>query len=148
MAATARKRGRPPLTWISRTQLAQLPSGTAVALDLGDRKALTRGRIDGFVDGEVALTDGRTVVLAKVMKARVLRGLYDAGDLVVRRGVPESEWRGGVVRSNGFNVLVESADGFAWLDENAIETAEERDQANARLSTRVREKDDLSEMSE
>lgn len=135
-ARVPKPRGRPPLAWLTAEQVAGLPAGTAVALDVGDKKALCRGRIDG-VAGEVLVLEGdRTVMLAKVVRGRVLSGLYLPGDLVVRVGVHESQWRGGVVRVRGRDVLVESAAGFAWMTEAELEAPDDR---SAPPSTRARE---------
>jgi hypothetical protein len=130
--AAKRPRGRPARTdWLTAGQLARVPIGTAVAIDLGDKKAVIRGRVAGVLGSELVLAGGQTIQLTRVRRARVVNGTYEPGDLVLRPGVPESEWRGGVVRCRGREVYVESTEGFAWMSEDLLEPAESRP-SNAR----------------
>lgn len=102
-------------------------------LDLGRLKqAGIRGRIAGSARGELALADGRIVMLDRVTRGRVVNGTYEAGDLVLRRGVSEAEWRGGVVRCEGTEVYVESTDGFEWVHEDSLEAVDGSRGLNAR----------------
>lgn len=128
----AERRGRPRLTWLSGEQLSGVPMGTAVVLDLGTHKTVTRGRVAGCVEGHLVLADGRRVPVARIKRGRVVNGTYEMGDLVLRRGVPETEWRGGVIRSRGLEVLVESTTGIEWMPEHALELAANRGPSNAR----------------
>lgn len=130
--APAPRRGRPPLAWLDVQQLRALPIGTAVVLDMGSAHNVT-GRIASFdsdcVEVEtVHADDAVNVPLLRVVRARVVSGLYLPGDPVLKRHVPASEWRGGVVRVRGREVCVEQIDGsWVWLDESVIEPPQARD---------------------
>jgi hypothetical protein len=130
----AKRRGRPPLEWISPTGLSVLQPGTAIAIEQTGRKAArTQGRIVQVTRKavELATTTGTlTVPLLVIRRARIIGSLYEPGDPVLRRGVPEDVWRGGVVRTAGTDVLVEQIDGsFAWHSERDLEPAEAREVA-------------------
>lgn len=113
------------MSWLDQDKIRHLRVGTAVALDLGDRKGLVRGRIVGIDEEEMLLTGGRLVKLARVKRGRIVVGVYEPGDLVKKPGVPEDEWRGGVVRCRGRDILVESTTGFEWFREEGIEAVTE-----------------------
>lgn len=109
--------------------LAAVPPGTAVSYETRSHRGRCRGRLASVVAGEVtflAFGEEHTLPLAHVRNPRVVRGLYEPGDPVVRVGVPEADWRGGVVRCVGRRVQVETLAGFGWLDETDIEPAERR----------------------
>lgn len=136
----ASKRGRPPLAWLTPEALRTLPLGTAVAVE-------TRGRRDSRLVGRIATVTDHTLTIAapagtveltdsRVRRGRVLASVYEPGDPVLKRHVPASDWRGGVVRTEGTEVLVEQmetapdgsmAPGFAWVSEALLEPASARD---------------------
>lgn len=135
--------GRPPRTdWITPGQLSRLPIGTAVLIDAGDHKALVRSRIAGCVGTDLHLTNERVLDLTKVVRARVVNGLYDPGDLVVRRDAPESAWRGGVMSVRGYEVQVETLDGITWVHEDELRR---RDFAPSHVRARNAHSPSLSE---
>jgi len=125
------RRGRPPLVWLTTDELAGLPAGTALVVETyGKHGPRTVGRVVDVV-GDTLHLDGPSgsleVPTRRVKRARVVDAIYEPGDPVVLRGVPESRWRGGVVRTNGTDVLVEQIGGdFAWHSESALEPAEAR----------------------
>lgn len=123
--AAGRKPGRPPLAWLTPDQLAGLPAGTAVWIDRSNGHGY-KGRILMAVGDQLELADGRLVDLTRITRARVLDGLFESGDLVVRRGVDEADWRGGVVRCDGLMVFVESTGGDGWVPEDELERPEDR----------------------
>lgn len=128
------RRGRPPLTWLDGPTAAALPTGTALNVQLtGANSSRLRGRIASHVDTELALDTTRgeaTVTIDSIRRARVVSALYEPGDPVLRRHVPAATWRGGVVRTEGTEVLVEQIDGtFAWFSESELESPEARDPA-------------------
>lgn len=129
-----RPRGRPPRTdWLTTGQLARVPIGAAVVIDTGTHRSTIRGRVEGVMGSEMHLTGDRVVDLDRVRRGRVVNGLFDPDELVVRRGVPEATWRGGVVRCLGREVEVEffhdpgdgdSVTGFEWVHEDLLEPAD------------------------
>lgn len=125
MTTKATRRGRPPLRWLTGQQLAALPWGTAVVVDRGLKHSVLRGRIAGL-DTELHLAGGEHFPITGRTRGRVVNGLFDEGDLVLRRGVPAAEWRGGVIRCKGREVYVESTAGVEWLDEDLLERVEDR----------------------
>jgi hypothetical protein len=133
--STGVKRGRPPLAWLAGDALALLPVGTAVSVELQGRHGRRLvGRITGVLDGHLELdTTGMgevSVALISIKRGRVVPALYEPGDPVLLRHVPASTWRGGVVRTDGSDVLVEQIDGsFAWHAEADLEPAEAREPA-------------------
>jgi hypothetical protein len=135
MSPVAKRRGRPPLRWLDAEQIRGLPVGAAIVADRGDHRALVRGRIVGRLGRELILAtpDGGEDRVRRLARGRVVVGLFDPGDLVVRRGVPEAEWRGGVVRCRGLEVLVESTEGTGWMAEDDLELAGSRPPAAACL---------------
>ena len=137
MPKTAPRRGRPPLSWLGPTALKQLPAGTALVVDPGSHRPTLRGRLEGVAGNELVLSGDRTVLLRRGVKGRVVSAVYEPGDLVLRRGVSEHEWRGGVVRCRGVDVLVESIDGFEWVREMDLETPDERDRRDRPLDPRA-----------
>lgn len=128
----ATRRGRPPLAWLTPDQIRALPVGTAVVLDTTGRHQRLLGRITGApgnrltvatpLEGEVDLGP------LDVKRGRQVDALYEPGDPVLKVGVDAAIWRGGVVRTDGTDVLVEQLDGtFAWHSEADLEPAEARD---------------------
>lgn len=128
---TAPRRGRPPLTWLSVEQIAALPPGTAVCLELVRHSPRILGRLAGRVAGELTVEVGggreQVLQLTELRRGRVVGGVYEPGDAVLRVDTPSALWRGGVVRSEGRQVLVEQMDSsFAWVDEAQLERPEDR----------------------
>jgi hypothetical protein len=134
MTDTAKRRGRPPLAWVGPDGLKAMPAGIPVMVEMaGDHAPRTIGRIRSHSDALTVLVDRAGELLEldrlRVKRARTIRELYAPGDPVLKRGVPVAAWRGGVVRTDGTQILVEQIDGtFTWLDEIEIEPAEARDQ--------------------
>lgn len=114
------------MRWLDGPQLAGLPTGTSVVIDAGTKKPLVRGRVAHTGLGVLTLDSGIEVRLRPTTRGRVVTGTFESGDLVLRVGVPESDWRGGVVRCSGHEVYVESTTGFAWFNEGELETVEQR----------------------
>jgi hypothetical protein len=133
--STSVKRGRPPLAWLTGDELASLPTGTAVSVELRgrhDRRLI--GRItavhDGCLELDTTAMGEVSVTLVSIKRGRTVAALYEPGDPVLLRHVPASTWRGGVVRVDGSDVLVETIDGsFAWHPEADLEPAEAREAA-------------------
>lgn len=128
---TSARRGRPPHTWLTPAQLFTLPAGTAVCLELTRHAPRVAGRIAGRIADELHLEVGggrdHTVSRGELRRGRVVNAIYAPGDPVLRVDVPAGLWRGGVVRTDGRQVLVEQMDAsFAWLDEAEIERPEDR----------------------
>lgn len=127
----ATRRGRPPLEWLTPDQLRALPLGTAVSLDTSGRHKRLLGRITSTgTTLTVASPLEGTVELGPldIKRGRQVDALYEPGDPVLKRGVDARTWRGGVVRTDGTDVLVEQLDGtFAWHPEDDLEPAEARD---------------------
>jgi hypothetical protein len=128
------RRGRPPLAWLTANETTALPHGTAVSVEThGRHTARTVGRIASTVDNQLGLDTPRGEVrmdTAQIKRARIVPALYEPGDPVLLRHVPAAEWRGGVVRTAGTDVLVEQIDGtFAWHAETDLEPADARDPA-------------------
>lgn len=129
------RRGRPPLAWLTPAELASLPAGTVVALErTGRHTARLVGRIvephpAGGVVLRVPGEDAEVEISPFTIKrGRTLPSLYEPGDPVLRRGYSASDWRGGVVRCEGTDVLVEQIGGsFAWFPETDLEPADARD---------------------
>lgn len=126
------RQGRPTLAWLDATETAQLPAGTAVSIEpTGRHAARTIGRITTVANDCIELDTPRGEVsmpTREIKRARVIDALYEPGDPVLLRHVPAASWRGGVVRCDGTNVLVELIDGtFAWHGEAALEPADARD---------------------
>lgn len=130
---TKRGPGRPPLTWLDPDGLRALPRGTPVTVETtGRHDKRVGGRMVGVTTTgvELATTRGPLSLLTRSIKrARILDALYEPGDPVVRVGISDQEWRGGVVRCESYEVLVEQIDGsFAWYPEGDLEPADVRDQ--------------------
>jgi hypothetical protein len=91
------------------------------------------GRITSVSDHTVALATTlgeRSLPTEQIKRARTVPALYAPGDPVLKRHVPADTWRGGVVRTEGTDVLVEQVGGdFVWLPEDALEPAGARDPA-------------------
>lgn len=115
--------------------LAQLPLGTAVSVDQHGRHSRRLvGRITAVHDGHLELDTTAmgevSMTLVSIKRGRAVAALYEPGDPVLLRHVPASTWRGGVVRVDGTDVLVEQIDGtFAWHPEDDLEPAEARESA-------------------
>lgn len=127
-------RGRPAHAWLNPEATAALPIGTPISIETHGRHApRTVGRIVSRTDTDVQLTTTRgevAVPTRTIKRARIVSGLYEPGDPVLKRHVPASIWRGGVVRTDGTEVLVEQIDGdFAWIPEDDLEPADARDPA-------------------
>jgi shikimate 5-dehydrogenase len=127
-----KRRGRPALDWLDAAGISRLPVGTAIALEQhGKHAARTRGRILAAGTDSLRLSTPRgevTVTAVAIKRGRVVDAVYEPGDPVLLRHVPAAKWRGGVVRSQGSEVLVEQIDGsFAWFTEADLEPAEARD---------------------
>lgn len=125
--------GRPPRQWLSSDAVTHLAEGVTVAIELlGRHQPRTVGRVLDATATSVHLrtaTGEVAIDTVRIKRACVVPGLYEPGDPVLRRGVPASEWRGGVVRLDATAVLVEQISGeFAWFDETALEPASARDQ--------------------
>lgn len=133
--STSAKRGRPALAWLTATDLAALPTGTAVSVELrGRHSSRLIGRIssdprtDGHLDLDTTSMGEVSVKLQDIKRGRVVPALYEPGDPVLLRHVPATQWRGGVVRTDGSSILVEQIDGsFAWHAESDLEPAEARE---------------------
>lgn len=125
------RRGRPPLVWLTADELAGLPAGTALTVETyGKHTPRTVGRLVNVVDDTLHLegpSGSLEIPARRVKRARVVDAIFEPGDPVVLRGVSEARWRGGVVRTNGTDVLVEQIGGdFAWHAESSLEPAEAR----------------------
>lgn len=73
-------------------------------------------------------------------RVRTVGGVFADGDLVLRRGVPETSWRGGVVRSlPGRRVVVETLAGFEEVDEQDLIPADSGDSERRGAVGRARE---------
>lgn len=134
MTTSTTRRGRPPLAWLTAASTAGLPAGTAIAVETtGKHTARTVGRIRQVVGGRIDLDTPRgevTLETSQIRRARIVGELYEPGDPVLRRHVPADEWRGGVVRTEGTDVLVEQIGGaFGWFPEADLEPADVRDEA-------------------
>lgn len=133
--STSPQRGRPPLAWLSGDALALLPVGTAVSVELQGRHGRRLiGRItdvrDGCLELDTTSMGEVSMALISVKRGRVVPALYEPGDPVLLRHVPASTWRGGVVRADGAQILVEQIDGsFLWVPEGDLEPAEAREPA-------------------
>lgn len=127
----APRKGRPPLDWLTTSDLARLDPGTPIAVEThGRHNPRTIGRVREVTDRTIELataTGPVTIPLLQLKRARQVPSLYEPGDPVVMRGTPAHEWRGGVVRTVGTDVLVEQIDGsFAWYGEDRLEPADAR----------------------
>lgn len=126
------RRGRPPLAWLTLEALRALPLGTAVSVEThGRHNPRTVGRLTRVTETtvEVASTRGPARLdNMRIRRARLLPSVYEPGDPVLRRNIPAGQWRGGVVRTDGTDVLVEQIGGtFAWFHEDKLEPPEVRD---------------------
>jgi hypothetical protein len=134
MTDKPRRRGRPPLKWLDAAGLHALPVGTAVLVETGGRHA---NRLTGRIRSHsasattIATPTGEVTLPGNAVKrARTVEAVYEPGDPVVRRGISADAWRGGVVRTEGTQVLVEQIGGaFAWFAEDDLEPPESRDEA-------------------
>lgn len=131
---TRRHQGRPALAWLSADATCTLPVGTAVSVETRGRHApRTVGRITAVLATTIELATPRgdvSIPHRAIKRARTVTGLYEPGDPVLRRSVGAGTWRGGVVRTEGTDVLVEQIDGtFAWHPEGDLEPADARDPA-------------------
>ena len=127
-----RSQGRPPLNWLTLDGIRRLPVGVAVTVQLhGTNTFRVVDRITATDDTSVQLQTPRgpvTLLNRNVKRARVVSRVFEAGDPVVRVGVDATTWRGGVVRTDGHEVMVEQIDGsFAWFPESDLEPADVRD---------------------
>jgi len=140
MSRKPARRGRPPLDWIDTTQMLALPAGTAVTVETrGRRTTRLVGRITAVTDHTLTIatpTGGVELHESRIVRGRVVASVYEPGDAVLKRHVPADVWRGGVVRTEGTDVLVEQIEtapdgtattGFGWIPEDALEPAEARD---------------------
>lgn len=123
---------RAPYDWLGSHQLHTLPTGTTISVEThGRRAARTVGRITHTTDTTLQLTTTRgeaEMTLTRIKRARIVGSLYEPGDPVLRRHIPATDWRGGVVRTQGTDVLVEQIGGeFAWFPEDELEPADARD---------------------
>lgn len=123
--------------WLDADALLAMPAGIAVAVEtLGRHDRRILGRIAAATPTGLDLLTPRgelTVPANRIKRARTVAALYEPGDPVLRRQVSATTWRGGVVRCEGTDVLVEQIDGtFAWLGESEIEHADARDVAPPR----------------
>lgn len=138
MSRQRNKPGRPPATWLSPEAITRLPVGVVISVErIGAHTARLRGRITHTTRTSVQLTTTRgsvTLLSHHIKRARIVDDLYEPGDPVLRPGVPAESWRGGVVRSQGTDVLVEQIGGeYAWFPEDQLEPAEARDLAEPLL---------------
>ena len=109
---TTRGRGRPALEWLSADVLSQLPHGTAVNLEMtGGHRTRLVGRVILTMNGCIELDTPEmgevSVKLVDIRRGRIVSAVYEPGDPVLQRHVPATVWRGGVVRTDGREVLVE-----------------------------------------
>ena len=130
------RRGRPPLSWLDAAATVALPPGTVITVErTGKHVARLVGRIVAAAGGEVELATACgpvTLPAARISRARIVPSLYEPGDPVLRVEVSADDWRGGVVRTDGTDVLVEQIDGtFAWFAEADLEAPEARTTAAA-----------------
>lgn len=123
---TTKRRGRPPLDWLTPEQLAELPGGTAICLETyGRHSARTIGRITTSTADALHLVAEAPIPWLRVRRGRVIARLFEPGDPVLRRGIPATNWRGGVVETQGTDVLVEQIGGaFAWFPEAELVSAD------------------------
>lgn len=135
------KRGRPPLDWLPPETLRSLPTGTAIAVETrGRRNPRLVGRITAVTDHTLTIavpTGGEVELLdTRVRRGRVVASIFEPGDPVLKRHVPASQWRGGVVSTEGTTVIVEQLEtapdgsvvpGFARIPEAELEPAAARD---------------------
>lgn len=128
---TSTRRGRPQHTWLSPAAIANLPAGTALAIQThGRHDARTVARLRAAIPDALQLTTRTgevTMATSSIRRARVVPALYEPGDPVLIRHVPAATWRGGVVRTEGARVLVETLAGMEWRTEAELEPAEARD---------------------
>lgn len=128
-------RGRSTLDWITPSDVATLPAGTPVSVETyGKHTARLVGRILGIDEtGTLSLMTTRGEVdvhTTRVKRARLVDALYEPGDPVLKVNVSATTWRGGVVRTDGTEVLVEQLDGsFTWHTETDLEPPEARQPA-------------------
>lgn len=121
-----RGRGRPPLTWLTEQQLRSVRPGTALTIELQGRHASrTIARVSTITDLDLEIRDRdgnlHTIPLVKIKRARPIRGLFEDGDPVTLATTTPDQWRGGVVRTSGTDVLVEQLGGtFAWHPETDL----------------------------
>lgn len=120
--------------WLTPDETTHLAPGTAVAIETtGRHDRRTVGRITSATSTSIALNTPRgerTVDTIRIRRARIVPSPYEPGDPVLLRHIPAAQWRGGVVRTEGTDVLVEQLDGtFAWHPERALEPADARDPA-------------------
>ena len=102
-------------------ELSEIETGQAICVDLRSHKRLVGRVVDRRPESTwVRRRDGVVVEVLdeRVLKAKQVEGLFDSGDAVVKCGQPT--WRGGVVRTEGSAVLVETKFGFVWVDESEI----------------------------
>lgn len=123
---------QPAHDWLTPEATTRLAAGTAVAVETVGRHApRIVGRITAASSDRIELDTPRgerTVDTIRIKRARVVPSPYQPGDPVLMRHMPAEQWRGGVVRTDGTDVLVEQLDGtFAWLPEAALEPADARD---------------------
>lgn len=121
--------------WLTLEQAADLPLGSALTVDLRNRREHVRGRLDAVlrrVDETpsaiylaVPATDPQRVLwAAEVARARVMPSVFEEGDAVLLREVSASDWRGGVVRTEARRVRVETIGGFEWVAEEDLVLAD------------------------
>lgn len=133
MSTTKPRRGRPPLAWLRPEQVDELVANAAVVIELhGRHVARTVGRIVARHDTSVLVrtqVGEVTVLRSSIKRLRPIGGLFEPGDPVLLRNVDEDVWRGGVVRTQGQDVLVETiGGGFEWHPERDLEPPEARDE--------------------
>jgi hypothetical protein len=125
----ARPRGRPAQDWRLWPSLAALPVGTALLIDAGNKRSRLVGRLVHSTPAAIHVVDRRlalhTVTPEHFRRARVLPGLFEPDAPAFLRGQSQ---RCAVMTVDGSRVLVEFPDGTTqWLDETAIEHADDRD---------------------
>lgn len=129
------------MDWLTPDALRALPTGTAIAVETrGRRNPRLVGRITAVTDHTLTIAaptgDVEELPDTRVRRGRILPSLFEPGDPVLKRHVPASEWRGGVVRTEGTDVIVEQLEtapdgsvvpGFARIPEADLEPAAARD---------------------
>lgn len=131
-----RTRYRPPGTVLTNpTEIANLPLHTALQLDDRGHRDRIRGRLTATTGREITLatcTDQaeRTIAVSRIASARVIPSPLRDGELVHKRGVPDATWRGGIIRlgqhpdTGAPAAYVQGTDGFEWIEEHRLISAE------------------------
>lgn len=119
------------------SSVTKLPTGTPLVVDASPKthRARVVGRLVERRRGEITLRkrDGMSVAVPArcFHRARVVEGLFEREDFVLRRDLSADEWRGVVLETVDGLVRVQKIDGFEWIPEESLEHADDRDHAYA-----------------